>query len=366
MLVLETMSTRARGAIGAMAVVSVSLALGCSLESSGSASDDPFADAGVDTNPIFGGDSSNVDAGADTRPIIEGGSDTTPPPDTTPSPDTTPTPDTTPLPDTLDTAPETPLCDVTACASPPSGAKRMALVDRATACPSGFKSSDVVETKSGDACTCSCGMTSPTCPGNGDIATSYSSDASCGTTGATLHSSGSGACNSLGGGGSFGGSHFGATALGPTGGSCSAKPAKDVAAITKPMRLCELQTGCMGDVCGAPFDECVETSGACPSGYGAPHQIGASLDVTCPACDCTLASGTCSGTIDFFSNGSCGGTKTTFAVDGSCPSVPGGTGTLWSFKYTPNPVSGASCGPSFTSDPGTPSLGGTRTLCCRT
>ena len=94
---------------------------------------------------------------------------------------------------------------------------------------------------------------------------------------------------------------FKATVPDPTDGGCTPAPETDTAAVSVPRRLCELGTGgCIGDVCGAPFDECVEAAGPCPVGYATIHTVGTSIDVACPTCSCTLSAGSCTGSLQLY------------------------------------------------------------------
>ena len=351
-----------RRACAAFSIVIASvLAAGCSLDTSGASSDVPLGDTGGDSTIGFGDGGLDTAPAFDTRPnetAIDSfvGVDSIVATDSGAETITTP-----------DTGPESPTCDTTACATPPAGAKRLALVDRSVACPTGFKQTDVVEAKSGDGCGCSCTLTAPTCAAKIDLPTAYSDDGSCGNVGATLHPVTSGTCVDLGFTGNLH-SDFSATPPAPTGGSCAKSGTSDATAITAQKRICEPMAGaCFGDVCGGAFDECIETAGACPSAYPNPHTIGTSVGVTCPPCNCTLTAGTCTGTVDFFSGACAGGsgtgTKITLAANGTC--VAASTKSVQSYDYVPNPVGGAGCTPSYTTDPGTPTIGGPRTLCCR-
>ena len=121
-----------------LAIVVGALAAGCSLDGAGTAQDVPIGDSSVDTNlplPDLGTeaarDTTTDGVPVDTQPadsiVTADGADT--------APDAI-----------VDTAPETPTCDDSACGKPPSGMKRMALVDRSVTCPAGFTTTDVVET----------------------------------------------------------------------------------------------------------------------------------------------------------------------------------------------------------------------------
>jgi hypothetical protein len=359
-----------------LSIVLSAAATACSLDTSGSAPDiEAFDDSGatLSDSAIFPGDDATTpdvdvpDEGFDTT-ITDTGVDTDMPIDTG-TPDTG-TPDTgTPDTGTPDTGmPDTgPTCDTTMCADP-MGAKRVALVDRTKACPPGFVQTDVVEDKGGDACTCSCGITNPTCPGTGDLKTKYGTTGSCeGGAGLTLNPGGTDVCTGLGtaSGGSLA-SYFGADAPAPVGGACGANPMSNKGAIVNPLRLCEaLASTCEKPICGGAFTECIETAGSCPTAYPNARTVGGDIALACPACSCTLDRGACSGTIQFFANPTCGMKVGDFDADGGCAASDHGGETVKSFKYHPGMVKGQSCTPSFATSPGTRSVIGPRTLCCR-
>lgn len=344
----------------AIALTSLGISTGCALQSSGTAEDLPFevgSDA-ADETAIFG------DGGSDTSTIDTSVEDTTVTTDTTPT-DSIVSDSRLDVPP-VDVGPDVPTCDESACGVLPGGAKRLGLVDRGVACPPGYTSSDVVEELAGgNGCTCSCALDAPTCPGAGAVKTGYGGSSTCGTTGATLTSAGAGACTALGFTGNLD-NYFTATAVGVTGGACTANPVTVKSAVSQPKRLCEPGPGaCGGSVCASPFAECVEVAGACPAAYPNAHTVGSDVAVACPACTCTLSRGACSGTVDFFGGAGCTGGKITLAVNGLCVPVPAGAGSITAFQYNPSAATGASCGPSFSSAPGTRTVAGQRSLCCR-
>ncbi|MGZ3424042.1 MAG: hypothetical protein ACXVEE_39640 [Polyangiales bacterium] len=342
------------------ALLSVVLSIGCSLDTTGSATDiEQLADSGditADTSTSPGDDSSTPDTGSsETEPLDSTTDDTgTPPADTgTPPTDTgTPPP--------MDTGG----CDTSACGDP-GGAKRLALVDRSKACPAGFIQTDFVEDKGGDACSCACNLAAmPFCPGNGDIATKFGAGG-CGSTGLTLHPSGTDVCTGIGMGGNLA-AWFSGTAPSPIGGACGPMANTNKGAITRQLRLCEPISGtCAAPICAAPFTECIETAGTCPAGYPNPRSVGYDISVICPSCTCSLDAGSCTGSLTLFNNGSCGMKVATLAVDGTCVETMHAGDGVNSYKYKPDAVKGASCGSSFTSSPGTRSTVGARNLCCR-
>ena len=269
--------------------------------------------------------------------------------------------DTAVAPDTKPPPSDVPTCDESACGSLPSGAKRVALVDRSVTCPAGFAPTDVVEVKGGDACACSCSgaPSGTTCPTVGTIPTWYSDASGCGTSGADLTAAGTGVCVNFGGGTLH--PYFKAVAPGPPGGVCAAaKVTPDKAAITRQRRLCE-PSGCAAAICGMPAD-CIETAAPCVAPYPNAHAVGSDLSVTCPGCSCAVT-GTCIGTIDFWQNLGCTGPKTTVNADGACGT--GATASVTSFKYNPKTIVGAGCGGTYATAPGTSTLAGQRNLCCK-
>jgi hypothetical protein len=334
-----------------VATLLFAIASGCALDRAGTAGDEELFDAdGIETTLFAetssGEDSTAIDSGAEQVDAVA--------PDTRDSAAS----------DTSDTS----TCNESACgALPTSATKRVALVDRTIACPAGFKATDIVEAKGeGDGCVCGCSSAPPACPGYGSIATYYSSGAGCGSTGATLYSVGTSVCSTTGTGGVVLANNFKATAPAPVGGACGGKPSTDGSAVARPRRICEPNAGtCAAPICGTPFLECIEVTGACPAPFNNPRTIGTNVVVSgCPACTCSLSGATCTGTISF-SGTACTGTATTLPVDGSCVAVPSGTGTFTNFKYTPNAVMGATCTPSYTTAPGTRTFISQRNLCCR-
>lgn len=349
------------------AVLGLCLALcsACSLASEGTGGvDEALDDSGAtfsDSTSTLDDSTTPIDTGEepDSAPLSE----TSAPDTSTPPPDTKPPPsDTTPPPDTAPPIDMGPVCSEATCGALPAGAKRIALADPGTACPPGFKGTDLVEIKEGDACTCNCTLTSPTCPGTGEMKTYYSSGSSCGTTGTSLYPGGSGTCTNLAGGGSLS-NYFKATAPGPLGGGCPPSLKTDTSAVSRPRRVCEPLTGCAGDICKSPYVECVEGV-ACGGAFPNARTIVSALSATCPSCTCGFSPGTCSGSVTFYDNGSCSGTSVTLAVNNTCVAV-GSSPSISSYKYTTSAVSGASCTPSYTTARGTLNPVAARNLCCR-
>ncbi len=318
-------------------------------------------DGGVDGSPTDTSTGSDTGAGTDTSTETSTSSDTGVD-DTAPPTDSTPPPDTTPV-DTGDTG-----CDESKCGALPTGAKRIAIVDRTVACPAGWTSTDVVDGSGADACACSCAVgVKPTCAGTGSISTGYGSTSACSSTGGTVYSPAADVC------GSFGGSvsifdYFLGKPLGPLGGTCTPSLKTDKPAATRTRRLCEPKAGmCAGPLCeGTPFLECIEltAAGSCPAPFTRPRTLGSDFIVSCPTCTCGV-NASCTGTLTFYDKGGCTGASVAVTVDGSCVAVPGGAkGGLETFKYKPDPVV-ASCTSSYASAPGTKTYITPRQLCCR-
>lgn len=299
---------------------------------SASSDDTKLVDTGaIDSSP---GDSGALDTGPlDTGPLDTGTPDTPPP------------------------------CDESKCGVVPGGAKHYGLVDRSTPCPAGYTQTDVVEASGTDGCTCSCAIgAKPTCPGNGTIPTAYGGTATCGSTGSLLTSAGTDVCANLGFTGSLD-KFFKGTPPAPLGGTCTVTPKTDKPAVTRNRRLCEPKAGtCAAPICNTPFVECVETTGACPTGFPNARTVGSDFVLTCPACTCGVTA-SCSGTLTLYKDADCKGPTTALAVDGSCVTAADGT-NVSSFKYAPKPAV-ASCSTSFTTAPGTRSFIAARQLCCR-
>jgi hypothetical protein len=357
----------------AVSLVLAACSVGCSLDTTGSSPDiEAFDDSGTTLadSAIFPGDDSTVPDSdlPESEPFDSTMTDTgTPPVDTGMPPVDTGMPpvDSGPVDTGMPPVDTGPTCDTTGCADP-MGAKRVALVDRSKACPPGFNQTDVVEDKGGDACSCGCGLTNPTCPGAGDVPTKFGDSAACASVGATIHPTGTDVCVALPMGGGNLAAYFGATPIPPTGGACSATSMMNKPAITNALRLCEpLASTCVKPICGGAFTECIEVAGSCPTAYPNARTVGGDISLACPTCDCTLDRGTCSATIQFFGTNACGSKLGDFAADDSCFASMHGGDNVKSYKYHPNAPKGAGCAPSFTSSPGTRSVTSARNLCCR-
>lgn len=328
---------------------------GCALDKAGTAGDEPFLDE--DARPDAALAETPADAEIDTSA-----------PDTTD--DDTSAPDTlvadTYVVDTLMPDGDGSTCNETACGAPlPSGAKRVALVDRGIACPPGFKATDVVEGKTGDGCTCSCTVAvAPLCPSTGSVQIHHGTSATCATTGNVLYPPGSGVCMPLGFPGVVA-DYVRLTPPAPLGGACVPASTADKNAVVRPRRLCEPLSGtCAAAICASPFTECIEYAGACPTAFPNAVPVGSDAYVTCPTCTCSI-SATCTGTLSLFNTAGCGGTAIPIPADDVCRSQPSAGASVSHYKYAANPPAGPACKASFTAAPGTRTIIGQRNLCCR-
>jgi hypothetical protein len=332
---------------------------GCSLSSEGLGTDDPItSDSGagaVDSGVVLddttmADDTATIDSGA--PPVIDSAKpDTAPPPDTA-KPDTAPPPDTGPP------------CDETSCGANPTGAKRIGLGDRLIACPPGFVTTDIMEVRDGDACTCTCATTvPPSCPGTGSIPTWYSDGtATCATAAASVTSVGNTLCSSTGGPGMLH-KYFRATPIPPMAGTCATNVFADKSAASRPRRMCEA-AACAAPICtGTPWIECIEAA-TCGGAFPTQHLVGTDVGVTCPTCGCDTT-GTCSATMTFYANGDCTGGTSSVLVNDACGTVPaGGPPTVNSFRYAAV-LSSSACSPAYMKSKGAPVITGQRSLCCR-
>lgn len=221
-----------------------------------------------------------------------------------------------------------PVCNPATCAlpSPPAGWELVLLgTSRADACPTGFDSSDAIESPEAgaNACTCAACVTAGTNCFTGTIATKYDeSDGACGTTGGGV--SASGTCQSANG--SLGQN---ASAIPPPAvkGTCTSASAPAPANVTsQPRRVCTRQAAACNDgACSAPpsMKACIGAPGAVACPAGTRHVVGSDIALACPPCGCTIAAATCGGTLDFYSGNSC-------------------TGTVYSLSTTCKPTNGVS------------------------
>ena len=129
--------------------------------------------------------------------------------------------------------------------------------------------------------------------------------------------------------------------------------------------------GCNGNECTpgipAPFQVCIVSGGNqnCPpsSPFTKQHIVGTSVTYACKDCGCNVT-GDCSGTMNLYTDSTCGGTAIAVPADGKChdPMAPGGT-TIGSYKYVAN-VPAVQCAPNGSSSAQNISLASEQTVCC--
>jgi hypothetical protein len=257
-----------------------------------------------------------------------------------------------------------PICSPPTCALPtPSAGWELVLFGTSTndACPTGFDSTDHVESPSAGADACACGACTKTgtnCS-TGAIPTAYDNGGgACGIAGAQ-HETNGGLCRAQSG-------NFGVDARvdAPTAvpGTCSsvaaAVPAK---VVTQARRLCKIQqSACTGAACAPPgsLKACLAAPGdvACPS--GTKHLVGSGVTAVCPPCGCTIASATCGGTLSFYPGSNCSGTPVSLNV-GVCKAT--GSASFVSTKWT-GTVASETC--VTTPVAPTTTLTSMQTVCC--
>jgi hypothetical protein len=185
-----------------------------------------------------------------------------------------------------------PVCNPATCAlpTPPAGWELVLLGSSpADACPTGFDSSDAIEspTAGANACSCAACVTTGTNCLSGTVGTTYDdSGGACGTEGGSI--SASGTCQSASG--SLG-QHAAAIPPPAVKGTCTSASAPAPASVaSQPRRVCTLgATACNDSACGAPpsMKACIGAPGdvACPS--GTKHLVGSDVAL----------GGSCSGTV---------------------------------------------------------------------
>ena len=261
-------------------------------------------------------------------------------------------------------------CDVSRCATIPSGFRAVRLSDTKTACPSGWDSKDVVSNPvaSADACTCDCNVTQqPDC--NGGNVTRHFDDTStptC-TTQATTFPGTNGACAQIGANLILDHAHYAVTAPPPAGGQCQYDSKFDSSKVSgTPGRVCAPPTSCVGAICDGPV--CVAQDGDvdCPSSFPTKTLVGSSATAKCGSCGggCNVG-GECTGTIRFFTDLNCSLGEVDFTADGVCKTnVASTTAFYTSYSYMGS-VSSATCaGPAPTSQ-AEASLDDPATVCCK-
>jgi hypothetical protein len=136
-------------------------------------------------------------------------------------------------------------------------------------------------------------------------------------------------------------------------------------------------TGCTsGDVCvavpptGVPgaYHLCISQAGdlACPSDYPTKFvtYTGTTEGRSCTACGCTLNSGSCAGTIHFYSDGGCGSEIASAGLTTALQCQALG-GNFQSARVDWSGPTGASCNPQASSPTGTVTPATPTTFCCR-
>ncbi|HEX7667610.1 MAG TPA: hypothetical protein VF407_23920, partial [Polyangiaceae bacterium] len=208
------------------------------------------------------------------------------------------------------------------------------------------------------------------------FSTSNGNSNSCGTAGATVTVA-DGNCEKFGNGIGLA-DHTKGAAIAPSGGTCTASPTSNAAAITTtPGRVCTPPTNCQEQLCesdagtGGGYATCIATNGtpgSCPAGWGTtPVVVGSSTALTCTnGCTCDANSGsTCSDAqLAVYSDQGCTMLVQTLNVDNTCQDNRGhGSGSgLGSYKYTANVTAKCTNGGSTTPNV---TLNGGQTICCR-
>ena len=255
----------------------------------------------------------------------------------------------------------------------PAGWSVVAYEQSQDACPSGFGGAH--DEYSGaaiaaGACSCTCQITTaPSCTA-GMVSTSYGVAAStCPTPGATLSVNGS-TCTPLPGPGVLA-LNFQGQPLAPTGGSCSATPQGNDAAVTKRgVRYCDVLPASAESVCEgtvpSSFAACIVSAGdiACPSGspFGNKTLVADDETLECSACSTCSVEGTCTDpTVTFYSDAMCTMEVVQLASDGTCVPSNASAKPVAAAEYAAQ--TNASCQASGSLASVSPQ--GPRTLCCR-
>jgi hypothetical protein len=269
-----------------------------------------------------------------------------------------------------DTAPVEggPSCDPK-CATIPQGFRPVRLGDANAACPNGWTSADGFSspTASDGACTCACNVTqNPDCT-QGKIARGYDDtiNATCTNAATTLLGNG-GLCTQIGGTLYFNHGHYVADPPPPSGGACTYDAQLDKGKLSgTAARLCAPPQSCQGQICDGGA-VCVATDGdqACPSDFPTKTLVGDAVTGTCGTCGPCTATGTCTGTISFYSDQLCQTTSTDVTADAVCKAntIASTTGFV-SYVWKGSLLKGSCAGtPSSTA---TPALDKPVTVCCK-
>jgi hypothetical protein len=261
--------------------------------------------------------------------------------------------------------------DPGACADevPPNWKRVGYAPSREIPCPSGFLQTDVQADPTVGADTCACGScqitTPPSCAG-GPIATFYDNGSGmCEETGLVLQGPPPDCIEFQGGTTAELTTYFKGTPAPPSGGACSLTAAPDNAKVAwTEGRLCLPETeSCELDLCAGQgaFAECIMTfdQSDCPEAFPQKHAVGDASDIECGACDC-IVQGSCTGTIEFYTNGQCTQGLNVVPANHTCVPVNGGP-KYFTYKYF-GKVDTMKC----SDEPPTPGVFTPKTvLCCK-
>lgn len=264
------------------------------------------------------------------------------------------------------------------CAPPlPNGWLWTAYAAKRPACASGYTApTDVEEGIVAPPATCGCGCatSNPSCTtGNLTVTAGTSGGNGCEDQANQLEPA-TGGCQDLTPAINSNNWSFNVKGPTPSGGSCTpaATTNKGPVSFGFDGRTCALTAnvggGCAGsDVCvakAAPFSICVVKLGdaLCPSGFPFKHTVGTVVTDGrgCSSCSCTLAAGTCGGTMTLYDDPNCTKNATPIAVDGACHAAP--KKNLKTYVYAPQTT--ASCTSSQVSATGSATFVDARTICC--
>jgi hypothetical protein len=164
--------------------------------------------------------------------------------------------------------------------------------------------------------------------------------------------------------------------LAPTTNTCSAKAALP-ALTTTTGRICKSQLPKGGGGCGvglaclpvtpvASFKACMimPSAGVCPASWPNASTVGTSVTDTrsCGACGCN-ATGSCTGTASFYTDGACATLKASIAL-GSCVSTGVGATTVGSYKAGTTATAACTNNSPTVAISGSASFSGQLALCC--
>jgi hypothetical protein len=207
---------------------------------------------------------------------------------------------------------------------PPAGWSLVAFAVATTVgCPAGFTTMDVVEGPEGG--TCSCGAcqitTSPACATE-NFTSTVGTGMGCDDAGAGFQTTGT-SCAMVPG--TLPGSI--AIAGAQVAGLCASSAVPDASTVTSQSdRICVPPQSCLACNPGlsTDFEACIMTANSvpCPAGTSQMHVVSPSYALQCTVCSCAIT-GTCSGTLTFFSNPDCSGASSTLLTNGICAQTSG-------------------------------------------